>query len=83
MGNAAAPLVDLTIPLSSQTMLNMTAKGKWMPLISGALVALLAGQTRLQADEARLARWDAGALHRSSRGFLHSRVSRVETVVAV
>ncbi|HWS62478.1 MAG TPA: serine hydrolase domain-containing protein [Steroidobacteraceae bacterium] len=30
----------------------MTAKWKWIPLISGALVVLLAGQTRLQAAEA-------------------------------
>jgi CubicO group peptidase (beta-lactamase class C family) len=33
-------------------MLNMTAKWKWISLISGALVVLLAGQTRLQAAEA-------------------------------
>jgi len=30
-------------------MRNMTAKWKWIPLISGALVVLLAGQTRLHA----------------------------------
>jgi hypothetical protein len=29
----------------------MTAKWKWIPLISGALVALLAGQTRLEAAD--------------------------------
>jgi hypothetical protein len=32
-------------------MLNMTAKWKWIPLISGALVVLLAGPTRLQAAD--------------------------------
>jgi len=33
-------------------MLNMTAKWKWIPLISGALLVLFAGQTRLQAADA-------------------------------
>ncbi len=32
-------------------MLKMTTKWKWIPLISGALLALLAGQTRLQAAD--------------------------------
>jgi len=31
----------------------MTAKWQWIPLISGALVVPFAGQTRLQAADAR------------------------------
>jgi hypothetical protein len=37
-------------------MRNMTAKWKWIPLISGALVVLLAGQTRLHAASSQTER---------------------------
>jgi hypothetical protein len=40
-----------TFSLVSLARLNMMAKWKWITLISGALVALLAGQTRLQASD--------------------------------
>jgi len=55
-------------------MLNMPGKWKWIPLISGALVVPFAGQTRLQAADARnglrdyLKNRDAGLSHGCGKG---------------